>query len=128
MDGFPSGIQIQDHLITIGNVMQVAAGANAGGSPPGPVKGTLSNDTRFSLTFGSGTGPAAGAVAKVTFNLAYADTTYVVHVTPTNKVTSELGVPYITEKAVGTFVINFPIAMAASQANTVYAVDVLIVG
>lgn len=43
------------------------AGAGAGTAPPAPVINGGSDDDRGSLTFGSGTTPAAGVVISVTF-------------------------------------------------------------
>lgn len=44
----------------------LAAGANAGTTPPSPVLGTGSTDGRGAITFGTGTTPAAGAMVTVT--------------------------------------------------------------
>ena len=96
-----------------------AAGANAGTSPPAPVL-TNAGDYSGSITFGTGTAPTAGVLATVTFS-QYRGTAYRVFVTPQNAATAALGLYAV--KAGGSFTICAANAPAASQANTVYAVD-----
>ena len=114
------------HLLsTQATAPTAAAGANAGTSPPAPVGNAACDDRKGSLTFGTGTGPAAGAQAVVTFNQAYAAAPFVV-LEPINSATAAL-LPYVTATA-GGFTVNFQTAPAASQANTVYGVNYHVLG
>lgn len=115
------------HLVVQGSAPTAAAGANAGTSPPAPVVAAASNDTRGSLTFGTGTTPAAGAQVAVTFNVAYAAAPFVT-LTPINSATAALGVPYLSAVGTGGFTINTPNAPAGSQANTTYGYHWHVVG
>ncbi|HEX3641005.1 MAG TPA: glycosyl hydrolase family 28-related protein [Ktedonobacteraceae bacterium] len=110
-------------LITIGhigsesqNAPTAAAGANAGTSPPAPVK-TGCTDISGKITFGTGTGPAAGAQVVTTFNAAYANAPKVV-LTPINSASAALNFHVATTTT--TFTVSCVNAPAASQANTVY--------
>lgn len=96
-----------------------AAGANAGTTPPAPVVSAASRDQRGSLTFGTGTAPAAGAQAVLTFANAYPAAPFVT-ITPLNAATAALQ-PYVSATAAGSFTVSFGVAPAASQANTVYS-------
>src|SRR5882762_6096865 len=104
----------------IGSVSPVgpsaAAGANAGTSPPAPVK-TRCSDLAGQITFGTGTGPAAGAQVVATFNTAYVNAPKVV-ITPINSASAALNF-YVTSTTT-TFTVSCVNAPAASQANTVY--------
>jgi hypothetical protein len=102
-----------------------AAGANAGTTPPAPVV-TGSTDVRGLITWGTGTGPAAGDMVDVTFPTAWAAAPYVT-VTPINAATAAL-LPYVPATTTTGFSINVQAAPAASQANTVYGVQFHVVG
>lgn len=115
------------HFIGSSNVAPTAAaGSNAGGSPPAPVVAATSNDTRGSLTFGTGTAPAAGNMAVVTLATAFAAAP-VVMLTPTNSAAAALN-PYVTSVGTGAFTIAVQTAPAASQANTVYGIAWQVIG
>jgi hypothetical protein len=98
------------------NAPTAAAGANAGSSPPAPVK-TNCSDVSGKITFGTGTGPAAGAQAVITFNTAYANAPTVV-LTPINSASAALNL-YVSSTTT-TFTVSCVNAPSASQANTVY--------
>lgn len=108
-----------DNTFTQAAATTAAAGANAGTSPPAPVVAASASDRRGTLTCGTGTGPAAGALVAVTFGFAY-QAAPIVTVVPLNAATAALGTPYITTSTTG-FTINVPNAPSAGQANTVYA-------
>lgn len=114
------------HMTYAGTITTAAAGANAGTTPPSPLVATGSTDTRGSLTFGTGTTPAAGAQAVVSFANAYVAAPFVM-LTPLNAATAALQ-PYVTSVGTGGFTIAFGVAPAASQANTVYAVGYRVTG
>lgn len=96
-----------------------AAGAQSGGSPPAPViAGTL---LRGTVTFGTGTGPSAGAMVVVSHAQGDPFSNLTATVTPTNAATAALG-PYVNAPSSKTsFTVSCANAPSASQANTVYA-------
>jgi hypothetical protein len=98
------------------NAPTAAAGANAGTSPPAPVK-TGCTDISGKITFGTGTGPGAGAQVVTTFNVAYANAPKVV-LTPINSASAALNFHVATTTT--TFTVSCVNAPSASQANTVY--------
>jgi hypothetical protein len=107
---------------TFGYPAAAAAGANAGTTPPAPVlTWPGANDIRGTVTFGTGTVPAAGAQAVITFGKVY-DVAPTVVICPANAATAALQ-PYITATGTGGFTVALGLAPAASQANTVYAVS-----
>src|SRR5580658_7319766 len=59
------------HLVSTTPGIAAAAGANAGSGPPVPVLAAGSSDRAGNGTFGTGTGPAAGAQVAVTFGITY---------------------------------------------------------
>jgi hypothetical protein len=101
-----------------------AAGSNAGTTPPAPV--LAGSDTRGTVTFGTGTTPAAGNMAVVTFGTAYTSAP-VVTVAAGNAATALLN-PYVTSVGTGAFTVAFQTAPAASQANTIYAISYHVIG
>ena len=106
-----------------------AAGANNGTSPPAPVVSTAAIDVRGNITFGSGATPAAGAQCVVTNNSGVAaelQGTPAVVLVPKNTATQALGL-YVSSVANTGFTISTTSAPAASQANTVYSVDYVII-
>lgn len=97
-----------------------AAGASNGGSPPAPVMSADSSDIRGSLTFGSGTTPAAGAQVVVTFTTPRdAGRLPVIQITETTTVLSALN-PAVTAVTATGFTVSTNSAPTASQANTTY--------
>jgi hypothetical protein len=104
----------------IGSVSPVsptaAAGANAGTSPPAPAL-TTATDISGKITFGTGTSPVAGAMAVVTFNVAYANAPKVT-ITPINSASASLNLYVATTTT--NFTVSSVNAPSASQANTVY--------
>lgn len=109
-------IKVIGHIGSEGAAPTAAAGANAGTSPPSPV---LSNATDISgkVTFGTGTSPAAGAQAVITFNTAYASAPKVT-LSPINSASAALNL-YVTSTTTN-FTVSSVNAPSASQANTVY--------
>ena len=99
----------------------VAAGANAGTSPPAPVLLANSNDTRGGITFGTGTSPAAGAMVVVTFGTPYPVAPFI----GLDAATSAAAPLFLYVSTVTTtgFTIALQAAPAASQGNGVYGVN-----
>jgi hypothetical protein len=93
-----------------------AAGANAGSSPPVPVRNNCT-DVAGNITFGTGTSPAAGAMVVLTFAVAYG-TAPKVTVTPINSASAALNF-YVTSTTT-TFTVSCVTAPSASQGNTIY--------
>lgn len=114
-------------LASSGTVVTAVAGSNAGTTPPSPVVAASSNDTRGSLTWGTGTTPAAGNQAVVTFTGTAFAAAPVVMLTETNAATSALA-PYVTAVGTGGFTVATQVAPAASQANTTYGVAWHVIG
>lgn len=104
----------------------VAAGAAAGGTPPAPVAGAGANDQRGTLTFGTGTAPAAGAMVAVTFAAAFAAAPAVVIVAG-NTATQALGL-YVSSVLASGFTVSCTTAPAVSQPNTTYSVAYMVMG
>ncbi len=98
----------------------VAAGANAGGTPPVPVLISGSTDPAGAVTFGTGTTPAAGDMVDVTYNAPFTATNGAHPVIAArNTATQALGLYVFASSATG-FSVGCTNAPAASQANTVY--------
>ncbi len=95
----------------------VAAGANAGTTPPAPVLVAGSTDARGRVTFGTGATPAAGAMVVVTFSNAYSTAPIVV----ATQGTAVGAGAYVASVSTTGFTFGFTTAPTASQANTVYA-------
>jgi hypothetical protein len=106
------------HYMSTGEVPTAAAGSNAGSSPPAPILNSNSNDTRGSLTCGTGTSAAAGNLVTVTFDTAYAIVP-IVSIEPLNGAAAAL-LPYVTSVSTTGFTIAVQSAPASSQANTTY--------
>lgn len=103
----------------------VAAGASAGGTPPGPVLAADSTNRAGNVTFGTGTAPSAGAQLVVTYSRAKYPANQQVMITPKNAATAALN-PYISAESASSFTVAFASAPAASQANTTYAIGFLV--
>lgn len=103
-----------------GTAPTLAAGANNGTSPPTPTNTSTSNDMMGGVNVGSGTGPAAGAQAVVTFSAAYVNTPKVM-LMPANAATQALGL-YVSSPGTGSFTISSVNAPAASQSVGTYQV------
>lgn len=117
----PTGV---DTATDVGSPPTAAAGANAGTSPPAPVVAATSRRGRGSVTFGTGTTPAAGAQLVVTFAVAIGSTP-VVTLAARNSATAALGL-YISAASSTAFTVSTTSAPAASQANTVYSIDYIV--
>lgn len=96
-----------------------AAGGNAGSGPPSPVVTSGDTDERGKITFGTGTGPSAGAQVTVTFGHTFSNATPYTVVVPLNTATQALGL-YISAMSATAFTVSTTSAPAASQGNTVY--------
>ena len=110
---------VTGHISAAGTAPGMAAGANAGTTPPAPVVGTGSSDGAGNATFGTGTTPAAGAMVAVTFATAYTNTPGI-SLDPSNAATEPLGL-YISAASGSGFTVSAATAPSASQANTTYA-------
>jgi hypothetical protein len=98
-----------------------AAGADNGTTPPAPVVAAGSTDGRGSLTFGSGSAPAAGDQVVVTFASPYASKP-VVTVVASNAAITKTVLGQLTPAEVSTtgFKVRSSAAPGVSQANTTY--------
>ncbi|MEJ0072740.1 MAG: right-handed parallel beta-helix repeat-containing protein [Candidatus Saccharibacteria bacterium] len=101
----------------------VAAGANAGTSPPAPVfvANMSSTDDSGQINFGSGSSPAIGAQVVVVFQTPYGVTPKVL-MSPLNSVTAALQC-YISSVSTTGFTVSTLVAPAASQSVTKYLLD-----
>jgi hypothetical protein len=117
-----TGLAATTPLLIQGSLPTAAAGAGAGASPPAPVVTTNALNHRGNITFGTGTTPAAGAMATVSFTGAAYASVPTVTVNPRNSATQALGL-YVSATATGSFTVSAATAPAASQANTVYSFD-----
>lgn len=117
-DTFTTGgdLSIPNHLISSGPTPTGSAGANAGTGAPGLV--ITGTDISGKVTFGTGTTPAAGAMANIVFKNSYAAAPMVI-VTPRNSATASL-LLYCTPSTTG-FTLSCVNAPAASQPNSTYA-------
>lgn len=115
------------HLVdTSGTPVAAAAGANNGASPPAPIAAAAGTDTRGSVTFGSGTTPAAGAQVVITFSTAFAAAPVVVLAAGTSA-TAALNVFPSAVSTTG-FTVSTVSAPAASQGGSTYRVSWIAVG
>lgn len=114
-------IAAQDILTQGATVPTLAAGANAGTTPPAPVLVANSNDTRGGITFGTGTTPAAGTMVNVTFGQAYPTAPFV-SLDASTVAAAPLFV-YVTAVTTTGFQIALQTAPAASQGNTIYGIN-----
>lgn len=111
---------------TCGAVPAVQAEAAAGAGMPTPLINAAATDVRGSVTFGTGSGPTAGAMVAVVFDVEY-ESAPIVTVTPKNAATAALGL-FVPATATVAFTVGFATAPAASQGNTVYAFDYHVIG
>lgn len=117
-DSFVTGgnMTVLGHLGSAGLAVTAAAGANAGTTPPAPVL-TRATDLSGKITFGTGTTPAAGAMAVVTFNVAYPNPPCVV-ICPLNAASASLNL--WVDRTATNFTVSAVNAPSAAQANTTY--------
>lgn len=107
--------------------------SSAGGSPPAAVVSAWSNSSRGRIRFGTGSAPATGGVVQVSFATGYPVTNPTVMLTPTDSLssgvspTAALGLYVYNVSATG-FWVGCAVAPTASQANTVYGFDYLVLG
>ena len=114
------------HYLSTGAAPGAAAGGNNGSTPPAPVVAASATDARGNITFGSGGSAAAGAQVAVTFATAYGATPAVM-VVPRNDATQQLGL-YVTSPGTTGFTLSTHGAPTASQGNTTYSFDYLVLG
>lgn len=123
-------LTVNGHLQFGGTTPLAAAGGNAGGSPPSPVVTTGSNDGAGNMTFGTGTTPGAGTMVQVTFKTAWAipggGAPHII-LSPANSATQALGL-YVSGQSPTGFGVSVATAPAASQANTVYSFNYVVMG
>ncbi len=96
----------------------VAAGANAGTTPPAPALDAGSTDLKGRVRFGTGATPAAGAMVTVTFSNPVSSTP-LVYATLSTAGGAAVSVSNVSTTG---FTINFLTAPTASQALGTYAV------
>lgn len=124
-ENFDGNVSVQaiGHLWSSGGEPSAAAGAQAGSGAPVPAAIAGSTDTKGSITFGTGAGPADGAQVVVTFYRAY-PTAPVVILTPTNAATQKLGL-YVTSTTTG-FTVSTASAPGRNTPNTTYGFNYLV--
>lgn len=116
------GIRVTGHMFFDGSpAPTAAAGANNGTSPPAPTVVAGATDTRGTIQFGSGTGPAAGAQVAVTWNLAFSQAPYVL-LTPGNTATAALQLA-VTSITTAGFTVSSAVAPTPSQGGTTYQLN-----
>lgn len=119
--------------------LTATAGAALGTSPPAAVVTPGANAVRGNVTFGSGSAPTTGIALTILFPFALtgmlrAGTTTpqaYIFLTPTTQVTAPLDMSAIfttSGQTVTGFTINVNTAPTASQGNTVYGVNWLVMG
>ncbi|OAI31600.1 hypothetical protein A1351_21225 [Methylosinus sp. R-45379] len=113
---------VDNNMKLRGNTSTVTFVPHAGTSPPAPI-GTNAGNLSGSVSFGSGTSPAAGQMLDIAFSV-YQGPNYRVALTPLNAETVALGLYAI--KAGDYIRICAANAPAASQPNTTYAFDYLV--
>lgn len=97
----------------------VAAGSNAGTTPPAPTLAAGSTDAKGKINFGTGATPAAGNMVVVTFSNAYSAAPVVIATMAT-----ALGAGlYVTNVTTTGFTVGLQTAPAASQSVGTYAVN-----
>jgi hypothetical protein len=103
------------------------AGSSAGGTPPAPVLPWPGcQNSKGSLTFGTGSAPSAGPLVAIAFGQT-APASPTVIICPANAAAAALSLYVASVSATG-FTIASAVAPAASQANTVYAANYWVVG
>lgn len=126
-----ANVNVTGHIQAIpGTAPAAAAGSNAGTSPPAPVVTTGSLDNAGTITFGTGTTPAAGVMVAVTFATPWVmpgGGAEHIALTPGNTATQALGI-YVSGVSPTGFQISCTNAPAAGQGNTVYSVSYLTMG
>jgi hypothetical protein len=116
------GLAIGGRLLTPSIFFPTAvAGANAGASPPAPVVVGNAHDQDGTITWGTGTGAAAGLMVAVTFSTPFTSGV-TVQLTANNAATATL-LPFAANMAGSGFSIAVVGIPASSQANTVYSVN-----
>lgn len=114
------------YIVQLPAAVGTTAGANNGTAPPVPVTAATATDTRGSVTFGSGTTPAAGAQALVAFAVTLpTGVPGAISIMPRNAATQALGLFVSAISATG-FTVSSTAAPTASQAATVYAFDYVV--
>lgn len=102
------------------SAVTAVAGVAAGTGPPAPVVVTGPDNECGTITFGTGTGPAAGVMVNVTFGTPFVAPPLVL-LTPGNVATALLDLFDTVVTATG-FQIGLAVAPAASQPNNTYSV------
>lgn len=115
---------MQDHHSS--PAVTIAVGAGAGTSPPSPI--ITGNDQRGLITWGTGTSPASGVQATITFGLPWELAGLTVQLCPANQATVALGVHCVpSETTLTDWKMRTATAPAASQGNTIYALTYQVV-
>lgn len=111
-------------------LIAAAAGANAGSSPPSPSFGNYPNDMRGTVSFGTGSGPSAGAQITLTFGGGFSGylATVPVLISPRNSATAAIGPWYASLDTTGRILtIGCTGTPTASQGASVYSVAYAVV-
>jgi Pectate lyase superfamily protein len=111
--------QVVDKTGPTGNQTTIAAGANAGTSPPTPTTSATSTDQRGTASWGTGTGSAAGAQAVLTFANNWSGTPTVT-VSPLNSATAALNL-YVSSVSASGFTISAAAAPTDGQGAATYS-------
>ncbi|MDQ2727583.1 MAG: hypothetical protein M3Y91_06915 [Actinomycetota bacterium] len=114
------------HVLSAGTTPTVVNGAALGAGPPAASVAAGSTDTRGQVGLGTGTTPATGAAASVTFAAPFATPPTVI--LGRGSPTTPAAQPYVVSTATTSFVIGFAVAPAASQPAGTYLVAYVVVG
>jgi hypothetical protein len=108
------------HIVSSGTAPTVAVATAGAGT--GATASVAGNDLAHTLTLNTGTGPATGLQATVTFNVVYDAAPKMTQPTPKNVESAGLSLYYTT--ATGTWTLNAAVALTAS---TTYVFDVILI-
>lgn len=110
------------------NLPSVAAGAGDGTAPPAPTVSANSNDTRGTISFGSGATPGAGVVVQFTFSRPRDPNRLpVVLLQEANQAAAGIDIAIANITSTGFQLVQNTRLVAASQAAGTYAFSYLVV-
>jgi hypothetical protein len=123
---------VQTHNVTVANLaprtanpaVTTSGASGAGTNPPAIVLDPDSNDRRGRLTFGTGTAPAAGIIAWVTFSRPFRKTP-VITLAAKNYATTQLN-PFVQSESNTSFAITAGTTPGVSQPNTTYSIEYVV--
>ena len=107
-------IYVNGHIVSGGNIPQIASGAQAGSNASVSIEG---NDTAGTVTITTGSGAATGELATITFNAPYSKAPRIT-LTPINA--SSAQAQYYVERSLGSFQVR---AAGGVAPGTTYVFD-----